>query len=123
MPRFDVTIAGEVNLDLILYGVPEELPCERELLADSVMLTLGGSSAILAHNLAALGSRVRVRSRIGDDNLGEVALHPLQQNGADVSRVRHTHPRSEDGHYCDFAARAMAQHGDLCGNNRRAWVG
>ena len=24
MPRFEVTIAGEVNLDLILYGVPEE---------------------------------------------------------------------------------------------------
>ncbi len=29
MPTFDVTIAGEVNLDLILYGVPEELPRER----------------------------------------------------------------------------------------------
>jgi len=32
MPGFDVTIAGEVNLDLILNGVPEELPRERELL-------------------------------------------------------------------------------------------
>ena len=56
MPRFDGTIAGEVNLDLILYGVPEELPRERELLADRMMLTLGGSSVILAHNLAALAA-------------------------------------------------------------------
>jgi len=25
MPRFDVTIAGELNLDLILYGLPDDL--------------------------------------------------------------------------------------------------
>jgi sugar/nucleoside kinase (ribokinase family) len=90
MPRFDVTIAGEINLDLILYGVPEELPRERELLADRMMLTLGGSSAIMAHNLAALGSRVGFQSRIGDDQFGEIALDPLQQSGVDVSRVRRT---------------------------------
>jgi sugar/nucleoside kinase (ribokinase family) len=88
MPRFDVTIAGELNLDLILYGLPDELPPERELLADRMMLTLGGSSAILAHNLAALGSRVGFQSRIGDDDLGQAALLPLQQCGVDVSRVR-----------------------------------
>jgi sugar/nucleoside kinase (ribokinase family) len=88
MPRFDVTIAGELNLDLILYGLPDELPPERELLAERMMLTLGGSSAILAHNLAALGSRVGFQSRIGDDDLGQTALQPLQQSGVDVSRVR-----------------------------------
>ncbi len=88
MPTFDVTIAGEVNLDLILYGVPEELPRERELLADRMKLTLGGSSAILAHNLAALGSRVGFQSCIGDDDFGEIALQPLLQSGVDVSRVR-----------------------------------
>jgi sugar/nucleoside kinase (ribokinase family) len=90
MPRFDITIAGEVNLDLILYGVPEELPRERELLADRMMLTLGGSSAILAHNLAALGSRVGFQSRIGDDDFGQIAMAPLQQSGVDVSQVRRT---------------------------------
>ena len=88
MQKFDVTIAGELNLDLILYGLPAELPPERELLADRMMLTLGGSSAILAHNLAALGSRVGFQSRIGDDDLGTAALLPLQQIGVDVSRLR-----------------------------------
>jgi sugar/nucleoside kinase (ribokinase family) len=88
MPTFDLTIAGEVNLDLILYGVPEELPRERELLADRMTLTLGGSSAILAHNLAALGSRVGFQSCIGDDQFGQIALLPLLQIGVDVSRVR-----------------------------------
>jgi sugar/nucleoside kinase (ribokinase family) len=87
MPRFDVTIAGEINLDLILYGLPDELPPERELLADRMMLTLGGSSAILAHNLAALGSRVGFQARIGDDDLGESAVQPLEKIGVDVSRI------------------------------------
>jgi sugar/nucleoside kinase (ribokinase family) len=88
MPRFDVTVAGELNLDLILYGVPEELPRERELLADRMMLTLGGSSSIVAHNLAALGNRVGFQSRIGDDQLGQIALEQLKQSGVDVTCVR-----------------------------------
>jgi sugar/nucleoside kinase (ribokinase family) len=88
MPRFDVTIAGELNLDLILYGLPEQLAPERELLADRMMLTLGSSSAIVAHNLATLGSRVGFQSRIGDDSLGQIALERLRQGGVDVSQVR-----------------------------------
>jgi sugar/nucleoside kinase (ribokinase family) len=88
MPPFDVTSAGELNLDLILYGLPEQLFPERELLADRMMLTLGSSSAIVAHNLAALGSRVGFQSRIGDDPLGRIALERLSEGGVDVSKVR-----------------------------------
>lgn len=88
MPRFDVTIAGELNLDLILYGLPEQLPPERELLADGMMLTLGASSAIVAHNLSALGSRVGFQSRIGDDPLGRIALERLREGNVDVEKVR-----------------------------------
>ncbi len=60
-------------------------------------LTLGGSSAILGHNLAALDSRVGFQSRIGDDNFGDIALHPLQQSGVDVSRVRRTRSAVKTG--------------------------
>jgi sugar/nucleoside kinase (ribokinase family) len=88
MPRFDITIAGELNLDLILYGLPEQLAPERELLADRMMLTLGSSSAIVAHNLATLGSRVGFQSRIGDDPLGQIALERLRESGVDTSLVR-----------------------------------
>src|SRR5438309_9827357 len=88
MPRFDVTIAGELNLDLILYGLPDELPPERELLADRMMLTLRSSSAIVAHNLAARGARVGFISRIGNDPLGQIALDRLAAGGGDVSKVR-----------------------------------
>jgi sugar/nucleoside kinase (ribokinase family) len=89
MPRFDVTVAGELNLDLILYGLPDDLPPERELLADRMTLTLGSSSAIVAHNLAALGSSVGFISKIGDDPLGQIALDRLKEGGVDVAKVRH----------------------------------
>lgn len=90
-PRpFDVTVAGELNLDLILSGLPEDLPPERELLASSLTLTLGSSSAILAHNLAALGSRVGFVSLVADDPLGAVSLERLAASGVDVSRVKKT---------------------------------
>ena len=94
MPRFDVMVAGELNLDLILYGLPEQLPTEREFLADRLMVTLGSSSAILAHNLAALGARVAFASLIGGDPLGEIALQRLSEAGVDVSQVKKASGRS-----------------------------
>lgn len=97
MPRFDITLAGELQLDLILYGLPDEIPPERELLAKGMMLTLGGSSAIVAHNLAALGSRVGYISRIGDDPLGQISLDRLAATGADVSKVRRTTGATKTG--------------------------
>ena len=87
MGKFDVTIAGEINLDLILYGLPQELPTERELLGTGLTVTLGSSSAILAHNLAALGSKVGFIGKIGNDPLGQLALERLAASGVDVSRV------------------------------------
>src|SRR5271169_339922 len=86
--RFDVTIAGELNLDVILYGLPVELSPERELLADDMVLTLGSSSAIVAHNLASLGTKVGFQSLVGDDQLGRIALERLAASGVDTSTVR-----------------------------------
>jgi sugar/nucleoside kinase (ribokinase family) len=88
MPHFDVTVVGELNLDLILYGLPPHLEPEREVMADGLALTLGSSSAIFAHNLAVLGSKVGFISRIGEDPLGEIALARLAAGGVDVSQVR-----------------------------------
>ena len=86
---FDIAIAGEINLDLILYGLPEQMPVERELLASAFELTLGSSSAILAHNLAVLGTRVAFVSCVGDDEIGGIALQRLAESRADLSRTIH----------------------------------
>lgn len=86
--RFDITVAGEINLDLILYGLPEQMPLERELLADDFRLTLGSSSAIFAHNVSALGVSVGFITRVGEDALGGIALDRLAEKNVDLSRVK-----------------------------------
>jgi len=85
---FDVSVIGELNLDLILYGLPQELVLEHEHLAKDLSITLGSSSAIFAHNLALLGSKVGFSSCIGSDPFGEICLQRLGESGVDLSRVR-----------------------------------
>jgi sugar/nucleoside kinase (ribokinase family) len=87
MSTLDIAIAGEINLDLILYGLPEQMPTELELLASGFTITLGSSSAILAHNLAALGSRVGFVTKVGDDSFGALAMERLRERGVDLARV------------------------------------
>ena len=85
--RFDLTIAGEINLDLILYGLPVDMPVERELLASNFETTLGSSSAILAHNLSVLGASVGFTTCLGNDSLGRIALDRLAESGLDLSHI------------------------------------
>jgi sugar/nucleoside kinase (ribokinase family) len=86
----DVCVVGELNPDLILYGVPKELKPEEETLVQAFRLTLGSSSAIFAHNLAVLGTKVGMVAKVGDDALGKTALDWLASSGTDVSRVTKT---------------------------------
>jgi sugar/nucleoside kinase (ribokinase family) len=88
MPKFDVSVVGELNLDLILSGLPPKLELEREHLAKDLTITLGSSSAIFTHNLALLGNCVGFSSAIGSDALGEMALQFLRESAADVAGVR-----------------------------------
>jgi len=94
---FDVCVIGEINLDLILYGLPKELVLDRELLATGLALTLGSSSAIFAHNLATLGSKVGFISKTGGDSLGKMALERLSAAGVDVGRVRQSTGKTSTG--------------------------
>ena len=73
-PRFDVAIAGELNLDFVLDGIAEPMPVERELLASALHVTLGSSAAILAHNLAALGPKVGFVSLAARDDFAKMAV-------------------------------------------------
>ena len=97
MPKFDLTVVGELNLDLILYGLPDVLDPERELYADRLSLTLGSSSAIFAHNLAVLGAKVGFISLVGNDSFGQTSLDRLAESGADVSKVRRAESETGTG--------------------------
>jgi sugar/nucleoside kinase (ribokinase family) len=87
LAQFDITLAGEITMDLLMYGLPEELPVERELLATRMALTLGGSSAITAHNLAVLGSRTGFIPQMGGDPFTDLCLQTLLSAGVDLSRA------------------------------------
>jgi sugar/nucleoside kinase (ribokinase family) len=97
MDRFDLTIAGEVNLDLVLYGVDQDLPLDREILATGFQMTLGSSSAILAHNLSVLGRRVGFITRFGNDEMGQIARERLVEGGVDLSRSAQATNRAKTG--------------------------
>ncbi|MFZ0910712.1 MAG: carbohydrate kinase family protein [Candidatus Acidiferrales bacterium] len=84
----DVCVVGEINPDLILYGLPAQFRPEQESLIDGFRLTLGSSSAIFAHNLSVLGTRVGMVSKIGADPLGKMALGWLAAARVDLTRVR-----------------------------------
>jgi sugar/nucleoside kinase (ribokinase family) len=88
LPNLDVSVIGELNLDLIMNGLPEQLVLEREHLAKDLSITLGSSSAIFAHNLALLGNKVGFSSCIGSDPFGEICLKRLGESGVELSRVR-----------------------------------
>ncbi|MDP9158621.1 MAG: carbohydrate kinase family protein [Acidobacteriota bacterium] len=88
MSKFDVAVVGELNLDIILSGLPLVLQLDREHLAEDLKVTLGSSSAIFAHNLTCLGNKVIFSSTIGNDSLGELCLQRLLESGVDVSTVR-----------------------------------
>lgn len=69
MPELDVCVVGEINLDLIFYGLSKELILDCELLVSGLALTLGSASAIFAHNLAMLGTKAGFISKTGTEAL------------------------------------------------------
>jgi len=83
--RFDVTIVGDCNLDLVLYGLPDALPHERELLANGMAVQTGGSAAVTACNLAALGNSVGFVCAQAKDSFGALCVQPLHAAGVDTS--------------------------------------
>ena len=83
-----ISVVGELNLDLVLYGLPGRFELDREYLASDLNLTLGSSSAIFAHNFALLGNSVGFHSAVGDDPLGKLCLERLRESGVDVSAVK-----------------------------------
>ncbi len=92
----DIVVVGELNVDLVLTGLPS-LPAYRELrLAKDMRFTLGSSSAIFACNAARLGAKVGFVGKAGDDEFGDFMLRSLSQSGVDTSQIIR-HPGGRTG--------------------------
>jgi sugar/nucleoside kinase (ribokinase family) len=83
--RFDVLVLGDVNPDLILWGGDlGPVSGQREALAESATLTVGGSGAIFACAAARLGLRVVIVGAVGDDLFGRFMRDELEARGVDT---------------------------------------
>jgi len=84
---FDILIAGELNVDVIVTGnaLPEFGQVEK--LVDDISVCAGSSSAIFAAAATRMGLRVLFASRVGDDLFGRFMVEALQQVGIDTSFV------------------------------------
>jgi sugar/nucleoside kinase (ribokinase family) len=85
--KIDVIVVGELNVDIILNEI-ESLPViGKEIMAGSMSVTLGSSSAIFASNLSALGARVAFIGKIGKDSFADVVLKSFEAKNVDTSRI------------------------------------
>ncbi len=85
--KTDVVVVGELNVDIILNGIDGLPVIGKEIMAGSMEVTLGSSSAIFASNLCAMECRVAFIGKIGKDNFAEVVLSSLEGRNVDTSRI------------------------------------
>ena len=87
-PSPDVLCAGIVVADHVCTPV-SHLPAAGELvLAERILLTIGGCAANVAVDLAKMGMTAAVVGRVGDDVFGRVVADMLQGAGVDVSALQ-----------------------------------
>jgi sugar/nucleoside kinase (ribokinase family) len=84
----DVFCAGIIVADHISSPI-SHLPAPGELvLAEQLLLTIGGCAANVAVDLAKLGVSAAVVGRVGDDVFGRVVADMLRQRRVDVSALQ-----------------------------------
>lgn len=88
-----ILVAGELNADFILSGLPSLPIVGRELIGSGFAIALGSSSAITAARLAALGAEdpdyaVDFVGVIGSDDLGAIVMEQLQRFGVHTDHVQ-----------------------------------
>jgi sugar/nucleoside kinase (ribokinase family) len=85
--KIDVVVIGELNVDIILNEIESIPVIGKEILANTMSVTLGSSSAIFASNLSSLGPRVTFIGKIGEDNFADVVLSSLEKKRVDTSNI------------------------------------
>ena len=89
MHRFDLLVVGDANPDVIVGPLRTDLAFgQREQLAASGVLALGGSGAITAAGAARLGLKVAMAGRVGDDAGGRFVRAALDERGVDTTALR-----------------------------------
>lgn len=91
---YDVLVAGELNVDIILNHLNKFPEMGKEVLAEQMTITLGSSSAIFASNLSVLGTRVAFAGALAKDQFGNQILSSLREKGVVTDHIVFTKDRS-----------------------------
>lgn len=83
----DLLVVGEINVDLILQDDQIAPVFGQEILVQDALLTMGGSSVIVAVGAARLGLDTAFMGLVGDDEFGRFMLREMATAGVDVSAV------------------------------------
>lgn len=88
-----VLVAGELNADLLVSGLPSLPVLGQEIIGGGFTMTLGSSSAITAARLAVLCAddaiAVDFIGLIGDDEIGRFVLARLAEFGVHTAHIAH----------------------------------
>lgn len=76
-----VLVIGELNVDIVLSGLPSSPVLGGEVLAEGMRMVLGSASAIFASGVARLGHPVGFVSKTGDDDFGRFCRDALLHAG------------------------------------------
>jgi len=82
-----ILVVGELNVDLIVSGLPYFPMLGREVVASGLDLVLGSSSAICAAGLTRLGAGVDFVGKVGKDYYGDFVVAQLRQLGVGTTHV------------------------------------
>jgi sugar/nucleoside kinase (ribokinase family) len=82
-----ILVAGELNVDLIMSGLPSLPVLGQELIGTGFQMAMGSSSAITAARLAALGAQVDFVGQVGSDDLGRFVLRELGKFGVGTGSI------------------------------------
>lgn len=89
-----ILVAGELNADLVMSGLPSLPILGRELVSEDFQIVMGSSSAITAARLAQLGAEVDFCGIIGEDDLGDFVLRELSNFGVRIDHIRKVEQRT-----------------------------
>jgi sugar/nucleoside kinase (ribokinase family) len=88
MNQKKILVVGELNADLILNDIRGFPKIGREIIADSMNLVMGSSSAIFASNISTLGCSVSFAGIVGLDFFGKFILQELEKKNIGISLVQ-----------------------------------
>jgi sugar/nucleoside kinase (ribokinase family) len=78
--KYDILVVGDLNVDLIMNKINKMPQIGEEQRADEMHLTMGGSTAIFACNIAKLGTKTGFMCKLGDDSFGRFLIQKIKEN-------------------------------------------